>query len=397
MKKRKSKEKQIKKPTAVSMFAGCGGMDVGFIQAGFDVVWANDINQDACKTYRENIGDIICDDIDNLIPPKVAGLDVLMGGFPCQPYSNAGNRKGLKDHRGNLYQYCLDFARQLSPKFILLENVRGFLSIKGTRKKLVEEICDSLIHLGYEVHLNLVNAADFGVPQNRLRVIIVGVKKSATVGTYRFPKTMSGLDLSIGKAIRGIKPNCPNQNDLLRLNPQAIQIGSMVPEGGSWKSIPYEKLPPRLQYIRNNMRKYRWPNFYRRFHRTEIAGTITAAFKPENAGVWHPLKGRVLSAREIARIQTFPDSFRFYGRSVKSIYEMIGNAVPPGLARVFAESIKLSLAGVDALAEVRNYFEVMESGVPIRPDETEMIYMRKQVRKENKIEKENELLLTTVA
>ena len=148
----------------------------------------------------------------------------------------------------------------------------------------------------------------------------------------------------------------------------------MVPEGGSWKSIPYDSLPDRLKRIRDDMRKYRWPNFYRRFSREEIAGTITAAFKPENAGVWHPTIKRPFSVREIARIQSFPDTFIFEGSSIKSLYQMIGNAVPPKLAEAVATSILSSLEEKTIKTPTRDYLSVRESGTPIRPEADELIF-----------------------
>ena len=361
------------RPTVLSMFSGCGGMDLGFKKAGFDILWANDINHDACVTYRKNIGDIIEDNIDNLSIPRIKCVDVLTAGFPCQPFSNAGQRRSVFDARGTLFRYCLDFAQVLQPKFVLFENVRGFLSIRGHNKRICDEVMDLLSGLGYDVYIKLINTAHYGVPQNRLRVFIVGVRKKSNIAVYSFPKQISGKDLSLA-SILNVPKNTPNQNDFQPLNPQAITIGKMVPEGGSWKSIPYEQLPSRMQRIHDNIRRYRWPNFFRRFARNEVSGTITAAFKPENAGVWHPWKDRVLSAREVARIQSFPDDFVFEASSVKAIYEMIGNAVPPLMAEAFANSFLDALRGTATLTPFRDYFEVRNSKKPIRPGDMEMHY-----------------------
>ncbi|NOU57201.1 DNA cytosine methyltransferase [Brevibacillus borstelensis] len=362
--------------TVLSMFSGCGGMDLGFHKAGFEIVWANDINPDACETYSKNIGPIIEGDINDIPVPDIKNLDVLLAGFPCQPFSNAGNRKGTNEERGTLYKSTLKYVSELRPKIVMMENVRGLLSIKTDKGYLIQEICEELKGMGYEVHFKLVNASDYGVPQNRLRVIIVGVSLEHQLGKFQFPAPIDGLDLSIGNCIKDIPENTPNQDQLLRLNPQAIALGSLVPEGGSWKDIPYELLPDRLKKIRDNMAKYRWPNFYRRFHRNEIAGTITAAFKPENAGVWHPIENRVLSAREIARIQSFPDDFIFYGRSVKAIYEMIGNAVPPKLAEAFAKVFIKVLSGEDCLtgAPTRLFSQIKIGKIPVRVSDPEVIY-----------------------
>lgn len=330
-------EKRLKEKktgyTHVSLFSGCGGMDLGFRAAGFRTVYANDIDPDACDTFRENLGEIEEGDIRTTTFPKLdVGVDVLSAGFPCQPFSNAGSRRGVEDSRGDLYSYSLKAVTEFQPKIVLFENVRGLLSVKLGKKLLIEEILSQLHDLGYDCQLKLLDASNHRVAQRRLRLLIVGVKRDANLGSFRYPQEKHKGGLSIGETILDVHAILPNQNELMQLNPQAIRIGALVPEGGSWKNIAYDELPDRLKFIADNMERYRWPTFYRRFHRDEIAGTITAAFKPENAGVWHPTDGRVFSVREIARIQSFPDWFVFGGRNVKSKYQQIGNAVPPRLA-----------------------------------------------------------------
>lgn len=328
------------KLTVISMFSGCGGMDLGFTQAGYDVVWANDFDEDACETYRHNIGDIIHDDIANLEIPDITDLDVLTAGFPCQPFSNAGLRKGTDDPRGQLYQQAFKFIEKLNPKTIVFENVRGILSTKTQNGKLIDEIVDILTNqYGYHVSYRLLNFSHFGVPQNRIRVLLIAIKNRNYID-HIFPEVTENKDLSLGATLKGITNKLPNQTELMRLNPQALHYGSMIPEGGSWKSLPYEVLPERWKKIHDNMARYHYPNFFRRYARDEIQGTITAAFKPENAGVWHPTKDRIFSVREIARVQTFPDDFVFQGRTIKSKYQQIGNAVPPHIAKQVAEQLK---------------------------------------------------------
>lgn len=365
-----------KRPTLLSMFSGCGGLDLGFINEGFEVVWANDINQNACMTYAINLGDIYEGDIYSLPIPDLAELDVLAAGFPCQPFSNAGKRLSVSDSRGTLYEVCLEYIQELSPKIVFLENVRGFLSSRDNNgDRLIEVICQSLTDFGYEVHFKLVNASTYGVPQNRLRLIIVAVRDDFVRNGFRFPPPVHGLDLTL-KTCLDVPPGAPNQDDLIKLNPQALYLGSLVPEGGSWKDVPYKLLPDRFKGIRDNMRKYGWPNFYRRFSRDEIAGTITAAFKPENAGVWHPTEDRPFTAREIARIQSFPDSFIFEGKSVKAIYEMIGNAVPPLLAKAFAiQFLKiLENRNKNDISPIREYSTLDLDKKPLTPKDPEIVF-----------------------
>lgn len=365
-----------KKLTHVSLFSGCGGFDLGFHQAGFKTIFANDINPDACTTYRANIGEIVDQDIRTIEIPKFPKRpDVLTAGFPCQPFSNAGSRKGIQDDRGTLFQTAIDYVRVLKPRSVVFENVRGLLSFKSGEKLLIQEICEQLDELGYDVAFSLIDASRHNVPQKRLRVFIVGIEKTSK-GRFSFPHPVDRDDLSLKHIILDLKKTAHNQTELMQLNPQAIHIGAMVPEGGSWKDIPYDKLPPRLQRIWDNIERYRWPKFYRRFHRDEVAGTITAAFKPENAGVWHPTEKRIFSVREIARIQTFPDWFRFDGRTVKSKYQQIGNAVPPRLAYEVALQLKEALAGTDLRngTEYITFDQFVAAGKPLRACDRDVIF-----------------------
>ena len=329
-----------KKPTVVSMFSGCGGVDLGFSQAGYDILWANDFDKDACETYEHNIGEIIHGDITELEIPDIKDLDVLTAGFPCQPFSNAGSRKGTSDPRGQLYQQTLKFIDKLNPKVVMFENVRGILSTNTENGKLIDEIVSALTNeYGYHVSYRLMNFSHFGVPQNRIRVILLAVKNKNYID-HIFPEVTEGNDLSVKATLKGVTNRLPNQTEFMQLNPQALFYGSMIPEGGSWKSLDYDVLPERWKKIRDNMARYHYPNFFRRYARNEIQGTITAAFKPENAGVWHPTNDRIYSVREIARFQTFPDDFIFKGRNIKSKYQQIGNAVPPLMAKQVAEQLK---------------------------------------------------------
>jgi DNA (cytosine-5)-methyltransferase 1 len=356
------------KHTMVSLFSGCGGVDLGFHFAGFKTLWANDINEDAAATFKKNLGDITVGDITKTALPNIKEkVDVLVAGFPCQPFSNAGSRLGLSDTRGTLFQDALRAVDHFEPKVVVFENVRGLLSFKTSKKPLVQVICDKLAALGYRPSFKLVDASDYRVGQRRLRLLIVGVSERLGEG-FAFPQPRTKDELSIGQMLKGIKASSNNQAERIALNPQAVALGAFVPEGGSWKDIPDSELPPRLKKLRKDIKRYRWPNFYRRFHRDEVAGTVTAAFKPENAGVWHPVTGDVMSVREIARIQSFPDWFVFEGKTVKSKYQQIGNAVPPRLAYEVALCVKRTLAGAAVQAvEPITFKSFLELGRPFRP------------------------------
>lgn len=166
-------DKKEKKPTVVSLFSGCGGMDLGFINSGFDVIWANDFNQDAVKTYSKNLGDhIVLGDITKVESSQVPDADILIGGFPCQGFSVANTKRSMEDKRNFLYKEMLRIISDKKPKFFVGENVKGLLSIQGGQ--VIEMIKKDFEDIGYRVDYRVLNAADFGVPQNRQRVIMIG-------------------------------------------------------------------------------------------------------------------------------------------------------------------------------------------------------------------------------
>ena len=332
-----------KKPQLISLFSGCGGLDLGFENAGFRRVWANDFDADAQAVYALNLGEIDGRDILSVDENEIPDGDILTAGFPCQPFSNAGNRKGVHDSRGMLYKECLRIIERKMPKVIVFENVKGLLSTKYVDgRSLVEVIVDDLSAIGnagYSTVHRLLNAADYGVPQNRQRVFFVGIRKDLEIG-FEFPEKLERERLTLNYALN-LPSDAPNQVHW-NLSPQALEMIAYIPEGGSWKDVPYEKLAPRFRRIRDDMKKYRSPNFYRRFSRNEICGTITASAQPENCGIVHPVENRRYTIREIARIQTFPDDFVFIDKTPKDVtamYKVIGNAVPVGLAQSIAKAI----------------------------------------------------------
>lgn len=327
----------------ISLFSGAGGLDLGLTNAGFNIVWANDILKPAIENYRHNIGEIYEGDITQVNADDLPEADVVVGGFPCQPFSNAGNRLGTGDDRGNLYLDCIRIIEAKHPKIVVFENVRGLLSIKN---KDGSKLMDAIIYFlenagpGYRVKYQLLKASDYGIPQNRFRVIIVGIRSDIDID-YQFPEPIDVNPelLTVGYAISNISDKTPNKDEVWKLSPQSQDLIQYIPEGGSWKNIPYDVLPERLKRIRDDMKRYHSPNFYRRFARNEINGTITAAATPENSGILHPTENRRYSVREIARIQSFPDDYEFIGESIPSKYKIIGNAVPPKLGEILGQSI----------------------------------------------------------
>lgn len=355
----------------VSLFSGCGGCDLGFRFAGFDILWANDIDKHACATYRANMdSDIVEGDIRCIKPlPDLGNVDVMAACFPCQPFSNAGAHRGVKDEvNGRLNEFALKAAARFKPSVVVYENVRGMMCAMDGKQRLIDKIAKKLLRLGYEVHFRLIDSSRYRVPQRRIRLFIVGVDKKQVAGHFRFPEEMDMSGLNLGAILRGVS-RAPNAKDIATLGPQAAAMCEHIPEGGSWKDIEDKFLPERFLKIRHeeDPMKYRQPNFYRRFGRDEIAGTMTAAFKPENSGVLHPWKPRSFSVREAARIQSFPDWFKFCGTSPASMYRQVGNAVPPRFAYELARSIARALDGKERMpADVIEFKEFCRLRRPYR-------------------------------
>ena len=385
----------------VSLFSGCGGLDLGFI-GGFDylgrhydkhnvsIVFANDFDNDAATCYNSNPllshkkdSKCLLADIRNIATDDIPDHDVLLAGFPCQPFSNAGNRKGIKDKkgRGTLFEECerilkAKIEKGATPKAFVFENVRGILSSKMDSGITVpEEIRNRMEALGYNVSMQLVCANDYGVPQSRYRVFIIGI--SAELGHFDFetlksivqehgiPSVSYGKEeeLLLGYILQGVESKPDNNHwkytaatqqmiDLIgpcisgksgfRYFKKGFKLTNLpqsVKVGKSWKDIPVELLPPRFKRIYDNPKKYHAPKFYRRFALGEINGTITASAQPENCGITHPIENRRYTVREVARIQSFPDNYVFSSIPIPSQYKVIGNAVPPVLAWVIAKAL----------------------------------------------------------
>ncbi len=187
--------------THVSLFSGCGGFDLGLRAAGFKTIFANDFNEAAVETHKLNLGDILHADIREVEFPNLPRPDVLTAGFPCQPFSNAGLRKGTQDERGDLYISALNAVRHFNPRTVILENVRGLLSSKHEGQRVIEIIVNNLSELGYSVTFAIIDASKHNVPSRRLRVIIVGVHRNEGLGSFAFPTPIIRPELALKNII----------------------------------------------------------------------------------------------------------------------------------------------------------------------------------------------------
>ncbi|MBF0559669.1 MAG: DNA cytosine methyltransferase [Nitrospirae bacterium] len=294
----------------VSLFSGAGGLDLGFIKAGHNIIWANDNFQDAVKTYRKNIGNhIVCADFSTISSDEIPDHDILIGGFPCQGFSVANAKRGEHDKRNKLYLELLRILVDKQPKFFLAENVKGIMSLmKG---KIFEIIISDLEKARYKVKYKVLNAADYGVPQKRERVIILGVR------------TDVDFDLKYPEPTHRENPTIFNDKK------KWVSIGIAL------KNIPEPEEEHNL--INHTYSKFKLKfNGYlgnRAIDPTQPSPTVTAR-GDEKGGVvvlHHPNNHRRMSVRELAIIQSFPLDFIFEGNN-SSAYRQIGNAVPPMLA-----------------------------------------------------------------
>lgn len=309
-----------KKYTHLSLFAGAGGLDIGIEKGGFKTIWANDIDHDACETHRlwsdatvveGNVGDI---DFSTL-----PDSDIISGGFPCQGFSLAGPRK-IDDSRNALYRHFVRLVELKKPKMFLAENVKGILTLGNG--EIIEAIVNDFADKGYKVQYKLLNAADYGVPQDRMRVIIVGIRNDLDT-TFEYPKPAKKR-VTLRDAIGDFEPAEP----------------------GDVCTAPYSS-----RYMSRN-RKRGWD---------EISYTIPAMAKqvalhpssPDmiklDTDLWKFGDGvtRRLSYKEAAAIQTFPRGMEFCG-DLTSKYKQIGNAVPVKLAEAVAKNIHAALDSLEA-------------------------------------------------
>jgi DNA (cytosine-5)-methyltransferase 1 len=327
----------------ISLFSGAGGTDLGLHYAGFKTLFANDIEKNAIETFWHNLDKskkiAVIGDITKVNLPKFKGekIDLLTAGFPCQPFSNAGDRLGTKDPRGQLYLSVLKAVDYYKPTVVMLENVRGITTSLHNGKLVIETIMENLLEKGYKVSFKLVDSSDYRVGQKRLRLLIIGTKMKSH---FVFPPIRDKKSLTLGEILNYKTVKIPNYDERLKLSPGTDSMLKLVPIGGSWKDVPYNKLTLIFRKIRDNMKKYHAPKFYRKFTKDDICGTMTAAFTPENSCVWNPCNDKLMSVRDCARVQSFPDWFQFSGSTIRSKHKQIGNAIPPRLAYEIGNALR---------------------------------------------------------
>lgn len=300
--------------TVVSLFAGCGGLDLGFSggfsflgkeypQTGFEIIWANEINPAACKTYRKNVSEYIIEgDINKCIDQLPKSADVIIGGFPCQDISINGKMKGIKGDRSCLYLAIVEAVKRLNPKAFVAENVGSLFM--STHKKSLDTILKDFASLGYNINCRLYNTANYGVPQTRERVFIVGTRTD--LQDFTPPREFTDSPITAKEAIGDLED--------LTENKEFSHIWSKAKVSGE------------------------------QGNRTMVADRPGYTIRSECHGniQFHYSLPRRISMREAARFQSFPDNFVFEC-GLRETERQIGNAVPPVMAWHIAEALKKSI------------------------------------------------------
>lgn len=315
------------RPKLISLFSGCGGLDLGFQKAGYEVVWANDFEHWSCQTYARNFGPHIVEasiaDIDfNTIPDA----DIITGGFPCQDFSMIWKRGGLDTDRGNLYRYFVKAVKIKNPKVFVAENVKGLLT--ANNGKAIRQIIKDFAELGYKINIDLYNFANYGAPQLRQRVLIVGVRNDLEFNFSKpTPTHTPDTYVTSGEALKDVE-SVPYNNEHQQIKKKTEEMLKLIPEGGNFTSIPKDS----PYYVKGMI-----SHVYRKLDRNKPSTTIIAG---GGGGTWgyHFSEPRPLTNRERARLFGYPDDFIFEG-SITEVRRQIGNSVPPVAAKVIAESL----------------------------------------------------------
>ncbi len=337
----------------IDLFAGVGGLSLGFEQAGFEILIANEYDQSIAEAYIKNRANsnMVVEDITKLAIPETFGAykgqaGLVIGGPPCQGYSQKGQRKTIHDPRNFLFKYFVEVVKEVDPQYFVMENVPNLLTAqKGYFKQELEKLFSEL---GYTINAQVLCAADYGVPQNRHRAFIIGKRGTCKV---KMPKIIEkrttiweAISLKSGEGTEAADykkaPETEYQQRMrlgsgklynhVATNHSAValeRLAMIPPKGGK------EFLPP--EHITKSIYSGTWE----RMDEDDISVTITTRFDTPSSGKFtHPYLDRAITVREAARIQSFPDSFHFFGTKTSQM-KQVGNAVPPLLAKAVAKAI----------------------------------------------------------
>lgn len=368
--------------TAIDLFCGAGGLSAGLEMAGFTVLAGNDLFEAAGKTFSHThphakfipgpIEDLSVESLMKVSGLKRGELTVLVGGPPCQAYSVYNHQRGMHDARATLFREYLRIVEGMQPEWIVMENVSGIYSIGGG--EAVRAIKAELAALGYEVEEQILRAEDYGVPQERRRVVFIGNRVGAPIshpdpthgpGLLPFVTIKDALsdlpELKNGEDPGPVAYCRPPSSDFQRLlrgnrtevsNHAAPRLGKVnmdrlefIPPGGSWRDIPHDMLPEGMKRAKRSDHTKR----YGRMIWDGLSCTVLTKCDIHWGAFIHPDQQRAISVREAARIQSFPDSFEFFGSKTEQ-YVQVGNAVPPILGCAIGSHLLKCIAASKRLA-----------------------------------------------
>jgi DNA-methyltransferase (dcm) len=363
--------RRFQQPTAIDLFCGAGGLSEGFRQAGYQVLAGQDFDHQAGQTFSVTHPEatFVGGPIQDVTPQQLleaAGLefgdvDVIVGGPPCQGYSVYNHQRGVDDPRAGLFREYLRIVKGVYPRWLVMENVTGITSISGGA--IVREIIQEMASLGYQVQMRVLRAEDYGVPQERRRVVFIGNRIGVPI---RFPVATHGpglkpfvtvwdaisdlAPLANGDRASGLRYASPPANEFQALlrgdveiapNHEATRLAPIneqrlrhIPPGGSWRDIPRELLPKGMLKAKRSDHTKR----YGRPRKTDLACTVLTKCDIHWGAYIHPTQDRALTVREAARLQSFPDAFRFHGSKTEQFVQ-VGNAVPPLMGRAIADAV----------------------------------------------------------
>lgn len=345
------------KPTVIDLFAGVGGLSLGFEMEGFDILLANEFDQSIATAYKENhkssnvvVGDITSLDLSKVFGEYVNKIDVVIGGPPCQGFSQKGKRKTINDERNFLFKHYVEVVKFVKPKYFVMENVPNLLTAE--KGFFLNEIKGLFKGYGYSIRYGVLNAADYGVPQNRRRAIIIG-KYLATPPELPLPckqkvtiwdaiSDLAYLESGEGEFEQEYRNSPKSDYEKKMRKGSKILYNHMATKHSALALERLSLIPPNAGkevLPKEHITKSVYSGTWSRMKQNDVAVTITTRFDTPSSGKFtHPFLNRAITVREAARLQSFPDTFKFIGSKMSQM-KQVGNAVPPLLARKIARVI----------------------------------------------------------
>ena len=344
-------------PTVIDLFAGVGGLSLGFEMEGFDILLANEFDQSIATAYKENhkstnvvVGDITSLDLSKVFGEYVNKIDVVIGGPPCQGFSQKGKRKTINDERNFLFKHYVEVVKFVKPKYFVMENVPNLLTAE--KGFFLNEIKGLFKDYGYSIRYGVLNAADYGVPQNRRRAIIIG-KYLATPPELPLPckqkvtiwdaiSDLAYLESGEGEFEQEYRNSPKSDYEKKMRKGSKILYNHMATKHSALALERLSLIPPNAGkevLPKKHITKSVYSGTWSRMKQNDVAVTITTRFDTPSSGKFtHPFLNRAITVREAARLQSFPDTFKFIGSKMSQM-KQVGNAVPPLLARKIARVI----------------------------------------------------------